>query len=472
MKSKMPLWRNIIILAVVVAVLIGLLIAVTKMNPSDKESDTPQATQTPSYTAYKADRKDVSKIEVKTAENTLTVKNTGEDSWTLNDVEQENIDSSKLDNLLTTVLTMMSNNEIAKMPADLSEYGLDNPSITINVTLKSGQTDKLLIGNASPTTGEYFFMVNGADTIYSIYSYKVDTLNQPLSYYQSFNRFKIDTSKLVEMKFERRNKPTLHLKMKENIDDTSYNVWTITEPYTDTLAAIDQYVDDKILTPISELTIDTPAQKDGNYGFDNPSAVVTLVAATYKDDNVTIDSTEEQKLILGNTENHVTYVKLNDLNMVFAVSESELEFAYTDEFLAVSKLQGMNEIAKVSKLEVITADHTMTMDIDHVDDQKFAFKVNGADAGDKASKNAYQNIISLYVDGVYKNETLGSPEVTVKYTGYNGNADVLVEYIPINELSYAVRRDGKVQFTIKKSSVEDMLKKIKEYEQNPTAETK
>lgn len=464
MKSKMPLVRNIVILTLVIAVLSGLLVWVMNVEPEGE--DTPTATLAPSYTAYKVDREEISGFTILNGDSTLKVGNP-DGRWTINGLAENEISADKVESLMTNALVMISSVEIDANGADLAEYGLDTPSTTITVNKKDGSTDTLLIGDTSPVSGEYFFMVSGADKIYTIYAYKVDSIRQPISYYKTFSRFNADITKIDEIILKRKNKATIHLKVKDVDDQKSYNVWNMKAPYEGTVAAIDQYVDDKILTPISNLDIGRPAEEKSDYGFDSPNAEVTMIFAEYGE-NGAITSTTEQKLIIGNTENNMSYVKIDGYDEVYSVDNAMLDFVYVDEFLVVSKLQGMADIAYTSKVTVEANGKTSVMEIGHPSESEFTFKINGKDADESKSKKVYQSIIALYVDGIYNGETLGNSEVTVTYTGYNGAEDTVVEYIPVNELSYALRKNGVTQFTIKKSAVKEMLDNLYEYEENPT----
>lgn len=464
MKGKSALVRNIVILTAVIAILTGLVILVVNIDPNS-ETDEPTATAAPTYTAYKVETDDVDSIIINNADTHLTLTRT-EDKWTINDLDPEQISESKVESLITNILVMKSSIEIDKSTADLAEYGLDNPSTSVTVNRKDKSTDIMYIGDLSPVTGEYFLTLDGSDKIYGIYAYKVDSIRQDIGYYRSFNRFSVDTKAVNEIILKRREQADIHLKVKDVIDETSYNVWTLTSPYKGTLSAIDQYVDDKILTPLSQLQISTLAPDGIDYGFDNPNAEVTIVLAEYNEDG-SVASTSEQSLTIGKTENNMSYVRLDGSDNVYTVSSAELDFAFVDEFLVVSKLQGMADIAYTSRVTVEADGKTSVMEIGHPEKSKFTFKINGVDADEKLSKQAYQEIISVSVDGVYNGEPLGDGGVKVTFTGYDGADDTVIEYIPINELSYAVRRNGDVQFTAKKLTIEKMLEKLREYEENP-----
>lgn len=463
MKGKSALTRNIVILTAVIAVLIGLVVWV--VNIDDDKTDESAATPIPSYTAYSVDTDDIDGIVIDNGGAVLTVSRTA-DKWTINDLQPEEVSAAKIESLISNTLVMKSSIEITAGTAALAEYGLEAPDTKITVNRKDGSADVMYIGDLSPVTGEYFLKLDGTDKVYSIYAYKVDSIRQDVSYYRSFNRFSIDTKSVNEIKLERRQQPDIHLKVKDVIDETSYNVWTVTEPYKGTLSAIDQYVDDKILAPLSQLQISEIAPSGIDYGFDNPNGAATVVLAEYNEDG-SVASTSEQRLTIGKTENNMSYVKLSGSDNVYIVEAAALDFVFVDEFLVVSKLQGMADIAYTSKVTVEADGRTSVMEIGHPEKSKFTFKINGTEADEKLSKQAYQEIIAVSVDGVYNGETLGASEVTVTFTGYDGAADTVVEYIPINELSYAVRRNGETQFTIKKLTIEKMLEKLSEYEKNP-----
>ena len=69
---------------------------------------------------------------------------------------------------------------------DLSEYGLDTPSNTIEITTKEG-TKEFLIGNENEAVNGYYAMINGEDTVYLIssalpnkFNCSLDTLEETL----------------------------------------------------------------------------------------------------------------------------------------------------------------------------------------------------------------------------------------------------------------------------------------------------
>ena len=188
--------KSIIIAASVIIVLIVGTIVISNIDTSkDNNVDTTDDL----YSIYSADTTDILSVKSESENGTITVKSIGDSEWSVNDMDASEIDSSKAGALVGTISTLSSKNKIEENPVDLSQYGLDNPQVTVTVEKKNGQIDKMIIGDLSPTLGEYFVMKDGDNTVYTMYDFKVDTLKKPISYYKEFNRFNINIDNINDM---------------------------------------------------------------------------------------------------------------------------------------------------------------------------------------------------------------------------------------------------------------------------------
>lgn len=459
MKKKMPVWAKGVIILVILALMGAGIWAVYNVEPEKEE--TPSATDVPQYNVYRQESENVASIKVVTQNGTISLENS-ENGWILNDIAQTEVSKDRIEDLVTTVVTVISNYEIEKNPQDLSVYGLDNPLVRIEVVDKSGKIDKFIVGSQSPVTGEYFFMQEGGDTVYSIYEAKVTQLLKDEKYYQDFSRFSITMEELDEIIMQRK-KNTIHLQVKDDLESmtSAYNIWEITKPYDGTFNAIDQFIDDKIISSINSLDIRTVAEPREDYGLDNPEYVLTINMIKRNEDK-SAGEKYSQKLIISKNFESKRFVKIDGRDTVYEINSSDVEFMEVDEFLIISKLAILKDIAKTSKVEVNDGNSKTVMEIGHVENNKFTFKINGEEADEEESKKKYQEIISVSADALYNGEPLlGEAEITVDFYGYDGGADMKVEFIPIDDLSYAIRRDGVIVFTVKKADVKEMAEKIK-----------
>lgn len=445
--------RTIIIAAGVIALLIAGIIVINKADFS-KENGELTETNEQSYTVFSADAADLSAVTVqKTDEAIEAVKTDGE--WTIYGADKEDIDSSKVYTLISTVSTIISNHKIEENVTDFAQYGLDKPAMTVFINV-NGNVNELHIGNKSPTLGEYFIRLTGDSTVYTLYSYKFDTLNQPLSYYSDFDRFSVNIDDITRIKIVR-DSETIELKIADNIAETTNNVWEMVKPYE--TSANDEYIDNNILAAIDALSLNVPVT-DGSYGTDTPTASVTLTVKPYDNTTGKYGSEYTEQFNIGKTSNAKTYVSYKD--KVYEVDASAVEFANSSSFNILDKLQALVDISRVQSVKVISGSAANTIDVIHRDDD-MSFKLNGSNTDYKTARGMYQAMISLAVDGVYKGETLGDTYMEFDFAGIKNEDNVKIEFKSINDLSFALVRNNKAEFTIKKNKVEEFEKLWNEY---------
>ena len=120
--------KSIIIAASVIIVLIVGTIVISNIDTSkDNNVDTTDDL----YSIYSADTTDILSVKSESENGTITVKSIGDSEWSVNDMDASEIDSSKASALVGTISTLSSKNKIEENTADLSQYGLDNPQVTV-----------------------------------------------------------------------------------------------------------------------------------------------------------------------------------------------------------------------------------------------------------------------------------------------------------------------------------------------------
>lgn len=451
--------KNIIIaVAVIVLLLVGIII-INSIDTSKGGSENQESSE-PIYTIISENASDIANIEVTSDSGVIKAVNLGDSVWTVNDMSTDDIDSSKAYSLAGSVSPLTSKNKIEESPSDLSKYGLDFPQITVKITKKDGNAEIIYIGDSSPTLGEYFVMKDGDNTVYTMYSYKVAALRQPLSYYQEFNRFNVNIDDISSIKMIRSDE-TIELKLIDVIDDNTNNVWEMISPYHS--AANDDYIDNKILGPIENIVLDN-IKEDADGGFSSTSSILILTITPYDNSTGEYGESYTETLMFGKTDGDSTYVKYK--NKVFLVTTEDIEFINEKSFNIVSKLQALLDISKVSSVTLEYGDTQHIMDIEHKDTE-FEFKIDGSDTDNSVSQKMYQNIIALNVDSLYRGETLGDTVMKITYKGIKSDDDTVVEFKSVDELNCALVRDGKTEFEIKKSKLTEFMETFDEYAKNP-----
>ena len=154
-KQKKQLLGLLVILIVAVIAFI-----VVKNLPQEEETDT-----TASYEVTNLNANDVTKLVYTNENGTLTLNKDG-DNWICDEDRSVDIDADKVSTMVGKVATFTSENKIENVE-DISQYGLDTPSLTI--LIQDGATSyTLLIGDYNETTYTYYMCLESdKSTVYT-----------------------------------------------------------------------------------------------------------------------------------------------------------------------------------------------------------------------------------------------------------------------------------------------------------------
>ncbi len=178
-------------------------------------------------------------------------------------------------------------------------YGLDDPVYTIEYTDTDGNTTELLFGDM--TGDDYYVMLSGSDTVYTVSSSVIDPLDHALDDMAQLDDYpSIGSGNLVKEVIS------------QNGETTTYD--SEDEDQAEDIAAVAGGLGAVTLSEAADYSVE---DKDlGMYGLDADSRIT--VEATYTQDD------EEQVLTLyiGNEDgNGNRYVMLNDSRIVYLISD-------------------------------------------------------------------------------------------------------------------------------------------------------
>ena len=158
-KQKKQLLGLLVILIVAVIAFI-----IVKNLPEDEEEEDAAA----SYEVTNLNTDDVTKLVYTNENGTLTLNKNG-DEWTCEEDRSVDIDEDTVNTMVGKVAALTSENRIENVE-DISQYGLDNPSLTILVS--DGTTSyTLLIGDYNETTYTYYMCLESdKSTVYTTQS--------------------------------------------------------------------------------------------------------------------------------------------------------------------------------------------------------------------------------------------------------------------------------------------------------------
>jgi hypothetical protein len=160
---------GLIVAAAVLAALTGVLYW-SDHHKADEKSVNISADTPPKILALKD--ADISKIEIKKkgAQEVALAKNDA-GKWQITAPKPLSADQDSVSSMVSTLSTLGSERLVEEKANDLSQYGLTHPSLEADITMKDNKSQKLLIGDDTPTGSGAFAMVAGDPRIFTVASY-------------------------------------------------------------------------------------------------------------------------------------------------------------------------------------------------------------------------------------------------------------------------------------------------------------
>jgi hypothetical protein len=140
---------------------------------------------------------DITKISLKKkgGDETVVEKNNA-GKWQVAAPKQYLADQDAAAQLVTAAATINSDRVIEDKASDLAGYGLQSPTLEVNITIKNGQTKKLLFGDDTPTNSGAYVMLQGDSRVFTVASYTKTGLDKSLNDLRDKRLLTFDQDKL------------------------------------------------------------------------------------------------------------------------------------------------------------------------------------------------------------------------------------------------------------------------------------
>jgi hypothetical protein len=145
-------------------------------------------------------RDDVTKIEIKKkgGDDVVLTKGTA-DKWKLTSPKPLGADADTISGVLSTLSSVSSERLIEDKAADLKLYGLAEPVVEVNATLKDGNTKKLLLGDDTPASGAAYAMLEGDPRVFTVSSSTKTSLDKGMKDLGDKRLLPVDFDKIAKV---------------------------------------------------------------------------------------------------------------------------------------------------------------------------------------------------------------------------------------------------------------------------------
>jgi hypothetical protein len=215
-------------------------------------------------------KEDLKKIEIINNEKneTLVLEKIGStEDWKMIKPKQYELEKNELEGVLNSIVGLSIDKKFDNV-TDLSSYGLDKPSYTINFSIKGNKNFSLLIGSKTVTESFYYVKDASKKEMYTTFSYIVDSLKKGVK--------DLRKKTILDIVLEKVTKLTIKFEKKELVLSKEQDKWVIL-PYNFTAdkSSVEDLINKLKDLKAKDFIEDEPSDLK-KYGLDKPKVTVLI----------------------------------------------------------------------------------------------------------------------------------------------------------------------------------------------------
>jgi len=188
---------GLIIAAVVLAALTGVLYWSNHHPPSE---NTAKASLDAPPKILSLKQEDISKIEIrKKGGEELDLAKGEAGKWQITAPKPLSADQEAVSSLLSTVSSLNADRLVEEKPGDVSQYGLAQPTLELDLTTKDAKPQKLLLGDDTPAGSAVFAKLDGDPRVFTIASYDKTSIDKTANDLRDKRLLTVDFDKLSQI---------------------------------------------------------------------------------------------------------------------------------------------------------------------------------------------------------------------------------------------------------------------------------
>ena len=432
----MKLYRNAIILLVIVALLVGAYFLVRNMKTEDEPPI--ETVEYERLTDYTTD--DIESITLINTDGTFVIVKEDQE-WVLSSPGDFRYDSAVLGSIVINAASIVADKVVEESAADLSIYGLDKPAKAI-VKTTDGVETIIEVGDLTPTGGGNYVKLAGSNRVYVISSFVGERLSAGRNAIRTKLMFDFTSDMITEVAMSRKGESLFTAVVEE--DGAS---WTMSSPIKGSVneSAVYPMLDALASTNVIDFIEDDP--KDlSQYGLDKPSYEFVFSAEG-----------RQYELALGDemVKGAAVYAMLQGSNEVVTINMAPYTFLYKPLKEVLRIFAYIVNIDQVKKIDLTMDGRTDNMVLDvykdaegNTDYDKDKFYFNGVDAtaedegGSQPFRKLYQAMVGIGLDEIESDgQPEGPAEIIIEYTHVDGSI-MKVEFVSKDDNYYYVLRNG------------------------------
>lgn len=190
--------RGLLIAAVVLAVLVGVLYW-SNHHKADQDSAVKASPDAPP-TILTLNQPDITRLTIEHKDQPeVDLSRNDSGGWQITAPQPLAADQEAVSSLLSTLSSLKSDRLLEDKASDLSAYGLNTPAVQIEVTLKDNKTQRLLIGDQTPSGSDYYVMLARDPRLFTLASYDKTRLDKSAADLRDKRLLSLDFDKVSQI---------------------------------------------------------------------------------------------------------------------------------------------------------------------------------------------------------------------------------------------------------------------------------
>ena len=172
-------FRGLLIAVVVLLALGGLLYWSNRHKPSAEGTIAASGT---SPSILKLDQSSISALTLThNGDSAIHIEKSDAGNWQISAPKACRADQDAVSGMLSTISNLSADRVVEDKPSDLKPFGLDAPSLTLDIALKDHKDRKLLIGDNTPAGGNLYVKLEDDPRVFTIAAYSKTSFDKSLN---------------------------------------------------------------------------------------------------------------------------------------------------------------------------------------------------------------------------------------------------------------------------------------------------
>ncbi len=464
--------RNIIIMAVVVALAAVALIFSLKLEPKNSETTTEDIEETsPKYIISSYSPEDAQKVTLENDES-ITVILYDEDiqAYYIEGHEDLALNQNSVKNIFDTASSVEAEDIATEDMGNLAEFGLDKPVSKVTAEYKDGKSNVFLFGNNVPGSGQHYMMKEGEDKVFVVGNRYGNNAKLSLNDLIEIESIGFELEDLSAINVYKNGEIFMGFTNTSNQTLVESSSWKLTLPYYRSVSTAkddDFYAFAEAILSLSPDEVLDALGENKKYGLDNPWVQVDL-------------KPEEGKTIsifLGTEKDGRYPIKFSDSEIIYDILVDDAKFLDYEPIDVIERLLTLVNIKYISKIEMsgVAGDNTLIVEnkekkdndgnvILDGNDKPFTeavYIVDGVALTEEEQEQGawfYQTIIGVKITREANEDFVpGEPVGAINLVLTEEPFEYLIEFYEYDEYFYAVKFfDNETYLVVNKEDVSEI----------------